>query len=168
MNSLDLTQSSIAKLLHLLDVEDIRKLKLQYAHLMDTLDIDGLANLFTEDAICHFGPYGEWVGRDVIRQNYVAAMAEVVSAPLGSLHHICNHWVELKDEVSAVGRSYLIDVVTERAANVNPVLCYALYDEEYRKVNDMWKISFSCIQFLWPERNTNEAVLAGFPPPVSK
>ena len=164
----ELSQATVAKLLYLLDVEEIRTLKFKYAQLMDKLDIDGLAELFTDDAKCNFGPYGEWSGKEVIRNNYRAAMADVVTAPWGSLHHICNHWVELTSETTAVGRSYLIDVIAERAPDVNPVLCYALYDEEYRKVNGNWKISFSCIQFLWPEKTTNNTVLASFPPPQSE
>lgn len=164
MNNTNLTPQSIEKMLRLLEIEEIRQLKLQYAHLMDKLDIDQLAELFTDDAICIFGPYGKWEGKDVIRSNYHAAMSEVVSAPLGSLHHICNHWVELTGDTTAVGRCYLIDVVTERAADANPVLWYALYDEKYQKVQGSWKISYSCIQFLWPERHIDESALSSFPP----
>ena len=98
----ELSQATVAKLLYLLDVEEIRTLKFKYAQLMDKLDIDGLAELFTDDAKCNFGPYGEWSGKEVIRNNYRAAMADVVTAPWGSLHHICNHWVELTSETTAV------------------------------------------------------------------
>jgi hypothetical protein len=160
----ELTAQATTELLRLLNTESIRNLKLRYAHLMDKLDIDALAELFTDDAVCDFGPYGKWTGKEVIRQNYHEAMAQVVSKPFGSLHHICNHWVEMRDETSAVGRCYLIDIVTERAADENPVLWYAMYDEEYRRVDGVWKISFSCIQFLWPERHVTETVLNKFPP----
>ena len=54
----------IQKLRELLEVEAIRKLRNLYAHLLDSGDIDALAALFTEDAVCEFGPYGEWHGRE--------------------------------------------------------------------------------------------------------
>lgn len=168
MTTLTLSQDAASRLLHPLEVEEIRNLKLRYAHLLDTLDIDGLAELFTDDAVCQFGPYGEWEGKDVIRRNYHAAMTDVVNAPLGSIHHICNHCVDVQDDTHAMGRSYLIDVVTEQPAESNPVLCHGLYDERYEKIDGRWKISFSCIQFLWPERNTNDEVLAKFPPAASE
>jgi hypothetical protein len=165
MNSTELSQTDIHRLINLLEIEEIRNLKLRYSQLMDNIDIEGLAQLFTEDAVCHFGPYGQWAGRDEIRDNYRNVMSTLVRAPFGSMHHICNHWVELKDAITATGRSYLIDVLTERKPDENPVLWYALYDEEYRKVAGSWKISYSCIHFLWPARHVDEAILGQFPQP---
>jgi len=165
MQASGLPGDTLARLARLLEIEAIRDLKLRYAHFMDNLLIDQLAELFTEDAQCHFGPYGEWSGRATIRQNFEGVMAQTVKATFGSMHHICNHRVELTDERNAVGRSYLIDVLTERRPDENPVLLYGLYDERYRKVDGDWKISFSRIHFLWPQREVDDAMLSQ---PVSR
>ena len=38
---------------------------------MDSGQIDALGDIFTEDAVCEFGPeYGNWEGRETIRANY--------------------------------------------------------------------------------------------------
>ena len=51
----ELSSSEIEELRELLEKEKIRKLKQLYSHLMDSNQIDALADLFTEDAICEFG-----------------------------------------------------------------------------------------------------------------
>jgi ketosteroid isomerase-like protein len=160
MQDWGLPENAQARLARLLEIEAIRDLKLRYAQYLDSLLIDHLADLFTEDAVCHFGPYGEWSGRTAIRQNYHDVMAQTVKAAFGSMHHICNHRVELTGDGNAVGRSYLIDVLTERRPDENPVLLYGLYDERYRKVDGDWKISFSRIHFLWPQREVDDALLS--------
>jgi len=65
------TPEEIQELRTLLEVEKIKKVKLLYSQLMDSRDIDGLAEIFAEDAICEFGPdYGNWVGKAEIHANY--------------------------------------------------------------------------------------------------
>ena len=65
------TDGEIKELRELLEKEKIRKLKQLYSHLMDSHQIDALADIFTEDAVCEFGPeYGNWEGRETIRTNY--------------------------------------------------------------------------------------------------
>ncbi|MBT6586446.1 MAG: SnoaL-like domain-containing protein, partial [Gammaproteobacteria bacterium] len=55
----DFNEEEIRELRELLEKEKIRKLKQLYSHLMDSGQIDALADIFTEDAICEFGPeYG--------------------------------------------------------------------------------------------------------------
>ena len=67
----DFTDGEIKELRELLEKEKIRKLKQLYSHLMDSHQIDALADIFTEDAVCEFGPeYGNWEGRETIRTNY--------------------------------------------------------------------------------------------------
>ena len=40
----------------LVESESIRKLRVRYAHAFDGNRMDELADLFTDDAICEFGP----------------------------------------------------------------------------------------------------------------
>ena len=50
-------------------------------------------------------------------------------------------------------RPYLShDVITGVAdPRTNPVIWFAIYDEDFRKVGSDWQISRSRIQFLWAE-----------------
>ena len=154
----------IQKLRELLEVEAIRKLRNLYAHLLDSGDIDALAALFTEDAVCEFGPYGEWHGRETIRHNYGQVFREQIQSEFGSLHNTGNHWVELTSPTTAVGRSYLIDVLTHTDPATNPVEWFGVYDDAYRKRDGAWLIERISLQFLWPQRQLSDGFSAPFPP----
>ena len=56
----------------LLEIEEIKNLRIMYSHYIDGGDVDGLAQLFCEDATCEFGEAygGDWVGREAIREHY--------------------------------------------------------------------------------------------------
>ena len=56
----------------LLEKEAIKELRIMYSHYFDGKNLDGLVDLFTEDAVCEFGPEygGDWVGKARIRENY--------------------------------------------------------------------------------------------------
>ena len=64
------TSEEIKQLRELLEIEAIRKMRNLYSHLLDSGELDALAAIFTEDALCEFGPYGEWQGRETIRASY--------------------------------------------------------------------------------------------------
>ena len=135
------------------EIQELRKLKQLYSHLMDSGQIDALANLFTEDAVCEFGPeYGNWEGRETIRTNY----HDVFDAQdqFSAMHHITNHYIDMTGPDSAVGRSYLIDVVTTTSPEDQPIVWFGLYDEQYQKVDGNWLIKKCSLQFLWPSRMT--------------
>lgn len=156
------TPEEIAELRNLLEIEKIRKVKLLYSQLMDSRDIDALADIFAEDAICEFGPYGTWHGQDEIRANYHQVFKD--AAPYDGIHATTNQWVELTGPTTAVSRTYLIDVSHEANPRVNPVVWYGLYDEDYEKIDGEWKVKRCSLQFLWPERLINEGWPGPFPP----
>ena len=56
----------------LLEIEEIKNTRHLYSHYYDGNMLDELVSLFTDDAICEFGPEfgGDWVGKDQIRTNY--------------------------------------------------------------------------------------------------
>lgn len=156
----DFTPDEVARLRRLLTEDDIRKTKMLYSALMDAGRIDELAEIFTEDAVCEFGPFGVWNGREEIRTNY----AKVDRDNHGSLkfyamHSTTNHWVDITGPDTAVGRSYLLDFVTEKPADGQPIVVLGLYDEKYRKVDGRWLIEHCALHFLWPNKETPE----GFP-----
>ena len=139
----------------LLDIESIRKLRTLYSYYLDAGELDPLVALFTDDAVCEFGPYGVWTGRKMIAENY-----EVVERPalekggFQTLHANTNHWVEITGADTAVGRVYLIDLVLgDPDPNKVPIVWLGIYDEAYSKVDGKWKIARSSLQFMWPKRH---------------
>jgi len=159
------TADEVRSLKRLLDIEAIRKVKLLYSQLMDSHRIDDLAEIFTEDAVCEFGPeYGNWVGRETIRTNYKQVIAGPGSTVFGAMHNVCSHWVEITGPTTAVGRSYLIDTVTTLPADQMPIVWFGVYDEAYEKVDGKWLISRCSLEFMWPKRMNNPGfVPAAFP-----
>ena len=158
----------ITRLRELLDIEAIRKVGVLYSQYLDSDYLEALAELFTEDAVCEFGPYGQWVGRETIYKNYVeverTSGPNPGSKPYQAMHANTNHWVEMTGPDTAVGRRYLLDLLTNRAPDQHPFIWLAVYDEEYRRVAGSWQISRSTIQFLWPEKHLTGAFPGTFPP----
>ena len=58
----------------LLEIEAIKNTRHLYSHYYDGNKLDELVSLFTDDAVCEFGPEfgGDWVGKDQIRAKYKA------------------------------------------------------------------------------------------------
>src|SRR5579862_1159375 len=125
------TAEEIAELRTLLEIEKIRKLRTLYSQLMDLQDIDGLADLLTEDAVCEFGPHGTWRGRDEIRANWHGwfgnAAATGKGVPYGGFHMTTNLWIELTGPDSAISRSYLQSVYHEPNPRVSPIGLFGMY-----------------------------------------
>ena len=68
-NEENLTSEEIKSLRNLLDIEKIKELRLRYSYHMDARDLDKLMDVFAEGAVCGYGPYGDWVGKEVIYNN---------------------------------------------------------------------------------------------------
>ena len=136
----------------LLDIEAIRNLRMVYGHYYDGQDVDSLVDLFTDDAVCEFGPDygGDWVGKEQIRANF-NQYAQQEGPPYGVLHSVTNPWIRLIDETTANGRWYLHDLFT-REGQESPLGLYGIYDDVYKKVDGRWLIDRTRIDFLWPKR----------------
>lgn len=143
-----------------LQIEKIRRMRLEYSYYMDVRDLDRVANLYTEDALCEFGPYGSWQGRDTILANFKQVFVGDLGPKFSSLHYNTNHLVWLDSDSEARGVCYLLDIETFRAPDRNSILWHALYDEDYIKQDGIWKIKRSSLQFFWPERHVDEARIA--------
>ena len=109
----------------MLEKETIKELRIMYSHFFDGKEVDALADLFTEDAVCEFGP-------------------EVI-------HAVTNPWIRLIDDTTANGRWYLHDLFTREGAD-SPLGLYGIYDDVYKKVDGRWLIHRTRIDFLWPKR----------------
>jgi ketosteroid isomerase-like protein len=137
----DFTVEEVRRLRTLLEEDAIRKLRNLYTQYMDAAQIDELASLFTEDGVCEFGPnFGRWEGRETIRKKFQEVEDSAHGSAFSAMHNTSNHWVELRGPDTAVGRSYLIDLLTRRTRDENPIVILGVYDEAYRKVAGSWQI----------------------------
>jgi len=133
-----------------LEIEAIKKLRALYSHYFDSHRIDELASLFTEDAVCEFGPplsYGDWHGRDEIRAKY-AAVAPNGAPPFMFMHAVTNPWIELTSPATATGRWFLLDLVMPPETR-HPMSLLGVYDDDYRKVDGEWFIARTRIDHIW-------------------
>jgi hypothetical protein len=143
----------------LLAREEIKALRSAYSAHFDAHEVDALAALFTEDAVCEFGPYGEWHGRDTIRANY-AQVIGAIAAPFDTLHVATNPHLRITSPTTAIGRWYLIDLVARqqpgifesRGGHDHPLIYLGMYEDDYRKVDGRWLIAHVRLHFLWPEK----------------
>ena len=163
-----LSSDEIRNLRKLLDVEEIKDLRLKYSYCMDARDLENLVQLFADDAVCRFGPYGEWGGRDNILKGYKETFEETLTTPFAGMHISTNHLVEISDPSTARGRAYLSDVITknEDGSDIEEgksnFLWFALYDERYVKLDGVWKIKVMDLHFFWPDRQVSEDVVKKF------
>lgn len=140
----------------LIEIEEIKNLRNLYSHYYDGQKVDDLVALFTDDAVCEFGPQfgGDWVGKAQIRENYTKWAFEE-GLPHAVMHAVTNPWVRLIDEETAHGRWYLLDLNTTEGAE-NPLILFGIYDDVYKKVAGRWLIHRTRIDFLWPRREVYE------------
>jgi ketosteroid isomerase-like protein len=142
----------------LLAKDEIRDLRIAYSQHYDALDLDQLMTLFTEDAVCEFGSYGTWHGRDTIRTNY-AAVLKHQDRPFATLHATTNPLIKITGPTTAYGRWYLIDLLAKQqdsglkspGGHDNPLMYLAVYEDQYRKVGGKWLIAHTKLHFLWPQ-----------------
>ena len=136
-----------ARLRRLEDIEAIKQLKARYcAYCDDHYDADGLASLFTEDAVWDGGgTFGLAEGREGIRRHFAGAGDRVTIAR----HQVMNPIIEVGvdgDDDSASGHWLLFQPCT----NVGPdgeeaVWLAATYADRYRRSGDGWLISATTI-----------------------
>ena len=152
-----LTAEELAAVRTLLEIEKIRRKKLLYSHLMDSNRHEEFAELYTEDAIGEWGPFGTWHGRDKILERIKFQFEG--KQPFNWLHMTTNLGIELTGPDTAVSRCYLQDVITEADKRTSPTAWFAIYEEDWLKVDGDWKIKHHRIHFLWPSRELS----SGFP-----
>lgn len=139
------------------EIEQIRTLRIRYSHCYDSQDIDGLCELFTEDAVCVFDPRhgGNWVGLPQIRKKYLEWFAKYPGYFV-VLHAVTNHDVTLLGPNMAKGRAFLLDYNFTKGENSAPLGTIGVYDDRYVKTEHGWKFQKVSLDFLWPERWISE------------
>jgi len=139
----------------LLDREEIRDLRIMYAHHLDSNNFAALDQVFSEDAVVEV-TVGKMEGIAAIRAGLNDAFKLFDRDDHGSypfMHAITNHWVKLTGPDSAQGRCYLIDFETASKPDPNPLLLLGLYADEYRRINGQWRITSTRLEVVWPERS---------------
>lgn len=141
----------------LLDIHEIENLRILYSACFDGREIDNLMALFSDDAVCEFGPEygGDWEDPETIRENFLKYMEREGQA-WSVLHAITNHNIELTGPGTARGRCYLLDL-NLADGNPDPLYLFGVYDDLYKKVDGQWLIHRTRLDFLWPTRYIMEA-----------
>ena len=116
------------------DIEEIKGLKARYcAYCDDSYDADGIASLFTEDAVWDGGIRGRADGRQAIKDFFVQASQRLPFA----IHMVMNPIIQVSGD-QATGQWYLFQTCTFAEGN-RAVWGSGRYDEEYVRVDGEWK-----------------------------
>ena len=128
-----------ARIQRLEDIEEIRRLKIEYARVVDRYGKpDEFAALFAEDGVMDIGPLGGLIkGRAAIRN-----IGQVVGKTLTFfLHYMMGETIDiLPSGTYAKGHWYLWEPATY---NGQAVWIAITYDDEYKKIDGQWRIAFS-------------------------
>lgn len=120
------------------DLESIKKLKALYCKYCDggwagpTHDYDNIAALFTEDAVTQ-GTAGTTAGRENIRRLYHSYQATPFA-----FHRVTNPIIEITGD-RATGNWHVLVALTR--PDQQAVWVAGLYDEEYVRTRDGWRIT---------------------------
>lgn len=127
------------------DIEEIKRLKARYcAYCDDNYNADGIASLFTEDAVWDGGMRGKAEGREGIRSFFIRAPQRLSFA----VHMVLNPIIEVDGDM-AKGTWYLFQPCTY-AEGDQAVWGSARYDEEYIRINGEWKFkSLKLTSYFW-------------------
>lgn len=128
------------------DIIEIGQVKSSYSWYYDTCDLEGLLSIFTDDAVCDFGPYGLWEGEDAIRQGYSKNIWPKDDR-FATVHNTTNPIIEVNGD-TATGKWFVLDNILG-PANKHPLVMIATYTDEFRRVNGEWKISRVRMDFHW-------------------
>jgi bile-acid 7alpha-dehydratase len=117
------------------DIEAIKKLKGKYIRCVDRKLWDELEECFVEDAEAHYGENNDYIGRNSIIGFLKDCLKEGV---ITSSHECHTPEIEVNTDGTARGVWKFHDYIV---INQKPFLNgWAYYEDEYIKVEGMWKI----------------------------
>ncbi|MBS0366879.1 MAG: nuclear transport factor 2 family protein [Proteobacteria bacterium] len=135
--------------LRLEDIELIRRLKYRYWRCLDTGDIAGLRDVFTDDiTVDYIGGSYRWqiAGREQVLQS-IAGSFNANSVACHTGHH---PEIDVQTETTASGIWYLTDVFINLAEKLRTTGS-ALYRDKYLKAGGQWRIAESVYERLYEE-----------------
>ncbi|HEX7867752.1 MAG TPA: nuclear transport factor 2 family protein [Variovorax sp.] len=143
----------------LLDIEEIRQLRTQYSHCLDSGDIDGLEHVFAPNATVAV-TVGSMEGIAAIKAGLADAFQQYDRDGRGRypfVHAVTNHQVALTGPDTAEGCCYLIDFETASKPDPNPLLLLGLYADTYRRIDGEWRIAATRLKVVWPPAEAKNA-----------
>lgn len=137
------------------DREDLRDLRLAYTHHFDGGDLDALLGLYVDDAVLDFGPFGVWRGKEEMRRGWSPYFeSRKDAAPYAYGRHVVTNPELRVDGDTGWGRWFLIDIsFYERGATEmrkDPIVLYGTYEDEYVRVDGVWRMQKTTLHFHWP------------------
>jgi hypothetical protein len=133
----------------LLDYRALLELKYRYCWCVDTDDVEGFADVFTDDAVLtarYFHeeePYLRREGRDELR-TLVRERQETLNRSLGQ-HRPYNPLISIEGD-EARGKWYMTAIAKEGDGRFE--FEFGEYHERYRRVDGDWKITRCAVEYL--------------------
>jgi len=131
-------------------IELIKQLKARYFRFLDTRNIEGLHSVFTEDASARFkGPDYDFDlnGWPALEAFYRKSF----SADAFGMHNGHHPEIEVSGD-HATGIWYLQDIFVQLKHDIT-VMGSALYEDEYRREDGVWRIATTGYVRLWEEHH---------------
>ncbi len=129
------------------DIEEIKQLKARYCYLVDERRWDELAELWTEDAVAHYGFWGDFSGKEEIMEKFFRGMVEPAASFF--VHMVHNPVIKVQGDF-ATGSWYLTAQSTSTFTGTNQaVWVMGRYDDEYQRVGGAWKIKVLNFEFKY-------------------
>lgn len=138
------------RLQRLMDIEEIRALRIRYSHVLDTGKVEGFDSVFTKDAVVAV-TVGKMEGLEAIKTGLAGAYTTFDYRKRGHypfMHAVTNHAVTITGPDTAEGLCYLLDWVTGREEG-HPVLLLGLYADKYQRVEGAWRIVYTSLDVVW-------------------
>lgn len=150
-----MTSSQEQHLQRLLDTEDIRALRVRYSNVLDTRQVEGFHDVFTDDAVLSV-TVGDMAGIEAIKAGLAGAFdffnwKKKDSHPF--MHAVTNHSITITGPDSAEGECYLLDFVTGREADQHPILLLGRYIDRYVRTSAGWRIAHTRLDVPWGSKD---------------
>lgn len=132
-------------------IELIKQLKARYFRFLDTRNIEGLQSVFTADATARFkGPDYDFdlSGWPALEAFYRKSF----SADAFGMHNGHHPEIDVAGD-HATGIWYLQDMFVQLKHDIT-VMGSALYEDEYRRQDGVWRIATTGYVRLWEEHHT--------------
>lgn len=118
------------------DIEAVRYLQAKYQRCLDTRDFDGLDECFAEDVV---SAYGNGTMAYNGKEEVMGFLKKMMTEHIPSTHLIHGGEIDIIDSTHAKAKWYLEDYLLHRIWKLK-LHGAAIYDVEYTKVDDHWKI----------------------------
>ncbi len=126
------------------DIEAIKKLQADFCYVNDSFDWQKTVDLFTDDAVAEYGPFGNYQGKAEITKFCRDELPQGLSFLQHMLH---NPVIEVKGS-TATG-SWYFETPATQAPQPKAIWIAGKYNGEYVKINGEWKFKRLAVQFFY-------------------